>query len=495
MRQSVKGLVLVAALCIASVVSAASWPQLQSRLEQWQGEKEVVLPVGVDPFEDEVLAPVLDLLLEQGYVILPGDGSSSKGLTIELRDTSHGQRLLLKRAADGALLAMEKLVAPPVAAPVVLSTSAHVQPQALKSVAAPAPQAVRVITTTTRPTQLSVQQPPQPAPAGEVLFELEGAPLQIVSWPLGAGKQELYLLYDSYIQRVSYDGRSLQLLDKFSAPIKSTRALHLDLGDMNNDGIPELAVVWAEDVRGVADATNTVLHSWLLSSGQQGLRVVSADLGGYLSLAENGCYLQKRSPYKPFAPAIYRVTMDGNKVAISDQPVEYQERLLFNQLQWPDSERALVWNDEQRLMLVARSKDTRIPGSTLLTDFGLYRGATVSVPLREPEYRSGFSANDRVMAHDFVLNRRMVRAGDGVYTIVRGRSEGLPLVGRPNGSDALVKICNQGDTLSVVYPFARVDAYIVDFSLEDGVGSEAAVLLNEKADGSGRAYLRLQKAL
>jgi len=187
--------------------------------------------------------------------------------------------------------------------------------------------------------------------------------------------------------------------------------------------------------------------------------------------------------------------MKNGQVAVSDHAVTQQGRLLFNQLQWPDNSRALVWNDEQRLMLVAQSDDNRIPGSTLLTDFGLYQGPTVSIPLREPEYRSGFSANDRIMAKDYTLNRRMVRHGDTVFTLVRARTEGLPLVGRPSGADRLIEIVNEGNQLAARYPFAQVEAFIVDFSIADKAGHQAAVLLNEKADGRGKAYLRLQKEL
>jgi hypothetical protein len=489
-------------LLAATLASAANWPQLENRLQQWQGEKEVVLPAGVDPLEDEVLAPVLDLLLEQGFAVLPSGSTSSAGLSIEVREISSGKRLLLKRAGDGAILAMEKLAASAPASAVVISTAP--QGNASSMVAAPAippapvlPAQVSIakVAVTSRPLQLSVQHQPQQVAAGEVLFELDGAPLQLVSWPAAGGGTDFYLLYNDFVQRVHSDGNSLQLLEKYSSPVRPTRALHLDIGDLDRDGQAELAVVWAEDIRGVADGTNSKLHGWVLSAAGEGLRAISNDLEGYVALNVGEGRLQKRLPYEAFAPDVFALTMEQGKLVVGDKPVAQQERLLFNQLQWPDNSRALVWNDEQRLMLVAQGRDSRIPGSTLLTDFGIYQGPTVSIPLQEPEYRSGFSASDRIMAKDYTLNRRMLRHADSVFTLVRARSAGMLLVGRPSGADRLVEISNAGNSLGASYPFAPVEAFIIDFSLMGNDPVQAAVLLNEKADGSGRAYLRFQQQL
>ncbi len=499
MTQSIKWIMVGVILFAATAATSASWPQLENRLQQWTGVKEVVLPAGVDPLEDEILAPVLDLLLEQGFAVLPSGSNGAGGLSIEVRETSSGKRLLLKRNSDGALLAMEKFAASAPTRAVVIRTAPHANGQTIVATPAIPAAPVQVITAnlavTTTPLQLSVQHPPQQVAQGEMLFELDGSPVQLVSWPAVSGGTDFYLLYNDCVQRVHSDGNSLQLLEKFSAPVRPTRALHLDIGDLNSDGQPELAVVWAEDIRGVADGTNSLLHGWVLSATQEGLRAISNDLEGYVALTGAEGRLQKRLQYEPFAADVFALTMAQGKLVVGDKPVAQQERLLFNQLQWPDSSRALVWNDDQRLMLVAQGKDDRIPGSTLLTDFGIYQGSTVSIPLRDPEYRSGFSANDRIMAKDYTLNRRMLRHGDSVFTLVRARSAGMLFVGRPSGADRLIEISNQGNSLTARYPFAHVEAFIVDFSIEDKDGRQAVVLLNEKADGSGRAYLRLQKAL
>lgn len=486
MQLRLSGFFVVSWLLLTTLASAAGWPQLENRLQHWQGDKEVQLPVGVDPLDDPQLAPVVELLLAEGFAVLTATGSTVNGLSVEVKSTRRGQLLLLKRASDGAILAMEPLPAatseelepPPAAAPPSLPAAGVVYPAALAASAS----------------VVALPPPPRQVACGELMFELEGQPLQVVAWS-AAGSVDLYLLYDRYVQRLRCDGHSLQALERFDAPLPVSRALHLDIDDLDGDGQPELAVVWAEDVRGVADGTDSLLHSWLVSVTAAGMRAVSEDLLGYVALAQGQGRLQKRLPYQAFAPEIYPLTLEGGRVQSHAALPGTKGRWLFNQLEWPDSSRLLIWNDEQRLMLVSRSENARIPGTTLLTDFGDFQGPVVSVPLENPEYRSGFSANDRVLAVDVHLARRLLKRGDAAYTVVRGRSPGLLLVGRPTGADRIVAIRSSGHGLQADYPLAAIEAYILDFALYGGEILRAAVLVNEKADGSGSSYLRLQQQL
>ena len=99
MRRGFKSVVMmVLFLAIASLAVAGQWPKIQDRLEKWQGAKEVVMPKGVDLFDDPALAPVVELLLEQGYAVLP-EGPSEKGLALEVKETASG-----KKAASEAWL-------------------------------------------------------------------------------------------------------------------------------------------------------------------------------------------------------------------------------------------------------------------------------------------------------------------------------------------------------------------------------------------------------
>ena len=296
------------------------------------------------------------------------------------------------------------------------------------------------------------------------------------------------------MQRLHYDGSALRTLDRFVAPIKPTRALHLDIGDLNRDGQPELSIVWAEDVHDVSAATHSNIHSWVISVADDGMHLVSDDIAGYVALENNSGFFQKREEFAVAAAQVFPVTMENQRVVVGSQPLYASEQLLFNQLAWPDDSRVLVWNDDQRLMLMARGSNQRIPGSTLLTDFGQYRGAYVSVPFEDPGYRSGFSAVDRVLAEEVYLGRRLLRHNDIVYTIVRGRSNGMLLLGNANGADKLVAIHHADNDLSTYFPFAPIDAFIVDFALygNDGDALKALVLVNEEADGSGSSYLLVQ---
>lgn len=512
MRQSVRGLIVCALLCAATIVSAAGWPQVENRLQQWQGTKEIALPQGIDPFEDELFAPVAQTALMQGYMILPDGVTTTTGLVFSIRDTSRGEMLVLKRGEDGALLAMEKIRV--AATPAVLSTATIARPQISPAMVSapvvapivpvqPAPMVQSVALSTPQrsispviaatSTTLSVQHPAPAIPQNEMVFEMDGTPVQVVVWPVASGGVDLYVMYDDAIQQMHSDGGSLQLGERFEPPVSPVRALRLDIGDMDGNGQPELAAVWAEDIRGVSDGTNSLLHSWVLSGGASGgLKAISDDLTGYVALRGDRAYLQKRLEFSAFAPEVYALSLTGEAVTVSETPVRLDTRLLFNQLEWPDNRSALVWNDDDRLMLVAQSENTRIAGSTLLTDFGRYQGPVVSIPLKDPEYRSGFSAGDRVMAQEVVLGRRLIEQQGSVFTLVRGRSEGLPLVGRPSGADRLVQIDRSEHGLSAGYPFAAVEAFVVDFSVYDQGGIAAIVLLNEKADGSGRSYLRMQ---
>lgn len=507
MKRSLKGLIVCALLCVATVVSAASWPQVENRLQQWRGTKEITLPQGVDPFEDQLFTPVAETALMHGYVILPDGATTNSGLVFSIRNTSRGKMLVLKRGEDGALLAMEKIGSTTLST----TTMAKTQIAATPSVAAVAPvppiplapivQSVALSTPqrsispviTASTTTLSVQHPAPAIAQNEIVFEMDGTPIQVVVWPVVGGGVDLYVMYDDAIQQMHSDGSSLRLGQRFEAPISPVRALRLDIGDMDSDGQPELAAVWAEDIRGVSDGTNSLIHSWVLSvTNGGGLKAISDDLAGYVALTGSKAYLQKRLEFAAFAPEVYALSLAGDSVMVSEKPIRLDTRLLFNQLEWPNNNSALVWNDDDRLMLVAQNKNTRIAGSTLLTDFGRYQGPVVSIPLKDPEYRSGFSAGDRVMAREVVLGRRLIEQQGSVFTLVRGRSKGLPLVGRPSGADRLVKIDRTEHGLSADYPFAAIEAFVVDFSVYDQNGLEAIVLLNEKADGSGRSYLRMQ---
>jgi len=130
-----------------------------------------------------------------------------------------------------------------------------------------------------------------------------------------------------------------------------------------------------------------------------------------------------------------------------------------------------------------------------LEDLGDFEGPGVAVRLKDPEYRTGF--DDMVAEEFFFLPRRMTRGmGGKTYTIDRGRRmPELALLGSPSGRDSVVRLSWNGRSLDLERPFPGVDYFILDFALlERSVDSAAILLLNDKPDGSGKAWLLIQDA-
>ncbi|MBN2645600.1 MAG: hypothetical protein JXR59_09035 [Desulfuromonadaceae bacterium] len=489
---------LMLLVLLSSVAVAATWPQLEKKLQDWSGDKEIVIAGEQDPLADEALMPLVELLLESGYVVLTDPSAGAKGLILEKRATAQGTTLVLKRAADGGMLALQRLSEQPPAVavsrpqPVPLAVS---RPAVAPAVVAPAPAAISVplVAPSQRIDQVRLQA--AVVAGSDVLFELDGHPLRIAVWP-GRNPEsfELFLLYDKTLERYRCDGRELKHVSSFVPPSFVSAGLSLDVADMNQDGTPELAVVWTEDYRGVADGTDSHLHSWLLGTGSEQLAVLSGDLEGYLHFVGHSLKLQRRSEFSLFAPELFEVELAGDNARVRPQP-ETENRWLMNYVVWPDASQRLVWNADQRLMLEDAQSRQRRAGTTLLLDFGKYQGSPVHVRLETPEYRSGFSAADKVMSKPHFIVRRLQQVGADVFTLVRGRTPGLPLVGRASGKDQLVQIESVDGGLQARYPFAAVEAFMLDFGILTADGTLTAVaLMNEKEDGQGAAYLCLQKA-
>jgi hypothetical protein len=136
-----------------------------------------------------------------------------------------------------------------------------------------------------------------------------------------------------------------------------------------------------------------------------------------------------------------------------------------------------------------------LPGGRLLEDFGTFQGGQIAVRLKEPEYRSGFEKEDKVMEAYTLLPPRLVRSGDNaMITISRGRKSGIFLFGQQSGEDRLVRLLKTADDFVLEYPFPSVKSFITDFAILPGKnGSGALLLLNDKEDASGQAYLLYQQ--
>ncbi|MFW6387285.1 MAG: hypothetical protein ACOC0G_01260 [Thermodesulfobacteriota bacterium] len=508
---------------VLGTAAFAAWPQLEKRLDTWDGAREVHLPADTDPVADPVFAPLVGMLLEKGYAVHTRPAQDiQKGLILARHEGPDGERLLLTRARDGALLALEPLES---SASDVASRNQDMAPQkdaqadereknTSKSTAA------RVLSTsqsserrTGQVQSLHIESDAQERTmrvgantgvtgADALLSDIPGTPRSIASWAepeASAHSFHLFALYDTRLVHFIWRSGNLEQMSEFTPPGRVSRALRLECSDLDEDGNPELAPVWVEDIYSVDEGTESRLHSWIVEVDAEGEMVAgSADLEGYLALMDEKLYLQERGEYRTFESNLYALEFADGEYRRSSAPVTRARHWIFNHARWPDRERVLIWNDDERLVLAARSgtdsENSYRSTGTLLSDFGTYAGVSIYVPMEEPEYRSGFSAHDKVMARKVQVPRRMHACDDTLFTLARGRGAGVPLVGRPSGRDRLVQIDLDSSGLQARFPFATVDAFILDFDiLERANGTRQGVLLlNEEADGNGRAYVQVQ---
>ncbi|NLC71488.1 MAG: hypothetical protein GX751_09045 [Desulfuromonadaceae bacterium] len=479
-------LLLLGLLACASLALAADWSQFEKRLDDWQGAREVSLSGGIDPLADTGLSPLIDLLLEKGYALLPGDAAAGDGLILERHSVGGQDMVLLKRTRDGALLARRRLTVP--AAPVVPAARTPSAPAAAMT-----PLAATVPAASTRgkaePARNLLE--PRPLVGNEAgLLPLADQPRRLAVWPAAAADGfDLFLLYDDSLRQFHYDGRQMKETARFPSPAKVSRALYLKAADGDGDGRPELAVVWAEDVIGVYQGTDSHLHAFMARPDGGSLVAASDNLKGYLAYSQGHWWLQQRGGHKLFLDQAARLEMKNGRFAAGKaQPVD---RWLYDHADWPPPSQRVAWNADGRLFLQNRQGAGAAP---LLLDFGRYEGPPVFVPLESPQYRSGFSRQDQILSKRLPLPRRLVPAGGALYSLIRGRSPGLPLVGNPTGRDRLVRIRVAGDGLQADEPYGGVEAFIQDFDLlGEGAAPRAVLLLNEKEDGRGAAYLALQE--
>ncbi len=511
-------LLLFVSCVLASMAVASNWPQLEKRLEAWDGAKDVQLPPGVDPLEDPVFAPVVEMLLHAGFAVrTDGDTATADGLVLNQRQSGEAVKIVLTRARDGALLAVESSLRPAVFSPRAnsLSTTTNVGGGHFGVSA----QHLRIKSSATANT-MGIRSEAGYLSGVQMLVDIPGQPRSIAAWPLISSMPDagdtgfhLFALYDKELVHFHYyfnrrsNARSshLERIATFSPATRVSRALRLACVDLDGDNRPELAPVWVEDVHSVDAGTDSRLHSWVVGVNPDGsMQERSADLKGYLAEDNGKLNLQHRGEYSAFKSAVYAVSGGGGdqkrQYTRSAEPIAETGHWVLNHLRWPDSDRILIWNDDERLMLGAYPGNVaadNYAGGTLLADFGFYQGTTIYIPLQEPEYRGGFSVHDRIKERKEHVPRRMLSHAGSIFTTVRGRDAGLPLVGRASGRDKLVQIVAVETGLQARSPFAPVDAFILDFALWQGAdgGLQTVLLLNEKQDGSGRAYLQLQGVL
>ncbi len=445
-------------VCIAVLVASAAagaarlWPSAMEVLRGWDGARIVTLRTPLaDPMGSPDVQELLSLLLAEGYKVVPGpvDAVADEGLILDLRFRGDVPVVAVRRAGDGAVLAFE------IGAP----ADASLPP----AVTAPLP--VRVA-----PTTISLD-----APAASVAAFAEGA----------NGALEVVLQFDDRVALVRWIGGRVEEITSWPVPVRPSRAVRVSSGDLDGDGVPEVAAVWVEDVQGIYDGVDSRLHGWVLGWEDGRWVVRSSDLKSFLRFAGGRLYAQARGRHELHAGPVQEVRAGPDGYRLSPDPVPWAKgEWLLSATPLAGGE-WIAWRDGRRPALLAADGNPLASG-TVPDDLGSPRGPEVAVRLENPEFRSGFEKEDRVYERYLPVPRRVVADDGRIYTVRFGRTAGVPLVGTPSGADAVVRIVRDGSGLRVERPYAPVEAFVLDFALFE---NRVVLLLNDKADGSSKGYL------
>lgn len=455
---------------------AAPWPKVERALAEWQGGRQVTLRTDVaDPLSSPEVQRLLEFLLDRGFTVVPASPGArvEKGLALDLRAAGSGQILVLSRMPEGVVLALDRLegeagaAAPPVSRGPAAKASSEDPGRA----------------------------PPSETndlPAGPL--DLQGTPrrLALIGPP---GRPELLLLSDRSLDRYRFAGRGLEKIGSYSPPVSPSKALHVDAEDLDGDGKEEIAAVWAEEVGEIYGGKDARLHSWIFPSAGA-LEPATPDLEGYLRLLPQGGFWQGRGAHQPFAGPVLPLVRKQEKICVGDEAAAWGRRPLYQATPIGDGQ-MVVWDAVDRLSLAIPATGEPVPGGALLEGLGPFRGPEVAVRKKEPEVRTGLERTDRVWETYHSLPRRLIVSSEGdAYTISRGRTAGLPLIGRPSGRDQVVRIRRTSGGLRLDRPFEGVEAFVLDFALlrRENRSPAIVLLVNEKEDGTGRAWLLLQEA-
>jgi len=450
-------------------IAIAEAPGITAALDSWQGPKEAVLTENGDraPQISKEMLHWLQLLLANGFAVRTDADAPTAfdGLILDVRTADEGSLAILRRGRDGAVLALEKSP----------GNLADGKTQAVLQTTPPL----------NRPTADAVQPTPP--------FLLETKAQSLV-WLGSEGEgTRVALLGKNGVTVMTLSPDELKKGALVSSPGGGWRPLFLT-GMQIDDG-PErlLSAVWAEEIKSIYEGTDSRIWSQLLRWDGATLSPTGAPIAGYVRFWGETGATQQRGAFSQYAGPILPFLASGTTDTQRDS-LPWGERGLFDFTPL-DGVHGLAWSAPGNLVMVKRLDGEAKPGGGLLEDLGAYAGAEIVVRLEEPVYRSGFDKEGRVLDKVYSLPPRIVAADGSAVTIRRGRSDGMALLGRPQGEDTLVRIDYLSSGLQVKSSFASVSMFIVDFALIDKEGKTAALLLlNERADGRGKAYLqRLQE--
>lgn len=456
---------LLLGLCLVTTLNAGTMPNIEKALESWQGTKEVHLQaLSDDPLASDELLPLIEFFLQQGFSVDTSakTGAPTDGLWAEVRQTDAQTLIVLRRVSDGSIIALERQ---------------SNKPKVAASAAA--------ATTLVAPAQ-------KQAPAGTPV-QLSGQPVALVALESSTEGQTLALLSTAGVTLFQLKGKQLHQLSTIEPPASGLRPLALSGGDIDGDGSYELAAIWADDISSIYEGTDSQIRSQLLSAQQQKLTPLS-QIDGYVRLMDEGAFIQQRGPYQMFSGAVKTLHFQqGTLESRQEQP--WGKQGLFAMTPWAENT-GLAWTVPGTLAIFALDSGQPVSGNKLRDDFGDFRVVEIAVRKEEPEFRSGFEKEDKVFEDYIPLPPRVMRHDkETMFTIYRGRVDKTFLTRRAQGEDRLARLKNTQDGLTLDYPFAPVKFFIIDFAtIEKEKDAGVLLLLNDKANGQGQAYLLYQEA-
>ncbi len=459
-------LIFFLSLTLVSQLAAAAWPNIEKALDAWQGPKEVhILTAKEAPLDSSELLPLIETFLNHDFAVRTAarQSGSDQGLLVEIRHQQEQSLTVLMRASDQAVIALDKF------ANKAQADTAHA------SMTPPSP---------------------QPAPTADRQLSsipLEGSPVALV-WLDGTGETggNLATLSAGGVSLYRLQGRRLQKLFSVDPPQTGLRPLSLSRGDIDDDGTLELSAVWAEDIQSVYDGTDSNILSQLLILKPQKLLPLG-QLSGYVRLLATQGVVQQRGAYASFSGSISKLHNKNGQLLSGSTP-PWAKRNIFDLTPWT-ADMGLAWIKPGKLSALVLTTGELASEGTLFEDFGAERGAEIAVRRENPEFLSGFGKEDKIFEDYIPLPPRLDRLKTGeIATIYRGRKPGNFIFGQAEGADRLTLLLRQKDGVAITYPFPPVNAFILDFSVIEGkTPVEAVLLINEKEDGSGQAFLLRQK--
>jgi len=448
---------------------AQSFPNIEPALQAWQGEKEVQITGDKnDPLASDLL-PLIEVFLKHGFAVrTTSDVGMTKGLNAELRSTAGETMIVLKRNSDQAIIALDH----------IRSKSEN----ATSSAASEVPATARTLSSTAhnRPTNAS-RHASRHAP-----IALETKPVALVQ--ADPEKNIFALLSTQGIMLIQLQGTHLRTIARRPPPQDNFRPLTLSSGDLNGDGHFELAATWAEDIHGIYEGTDSRIWTQFLEVQRDKLQLLALQ-PGYVRLFPSSGAAQQRGSFNAFSGPV--VSLEFNKGRVkTGKPAPWAGRNLFDLTPF-NNQYAFVWLEPGKSGTISLA-DKKVHGR-LLEDFGTSPLTQVAVKLEDPVFRSGFAKEDRIMETYVELPPRTLRLGSAILTIQHGRKPDSFLRGAAEGTDRLARIRMKGEETLLDHPYPAVEAFILDFAPVPDKNEEMLLLLNEKNDGSGRAFMLYQE--